>query len=715
MPAVSQRLFAQPPLSFPLALTPDALAATAPPHIAETHPLTAWVNTIARRWLGLGLHQPQVAHEISARELMAARADLRRLIQRPRSDSVLEGLEVDEVIQRDQFLRRLDTPPGDDLLSQRLSELVRELRLPAIWFMVLGVAYAAHTDPCASRLLRLCAGRNGMTLRFVLELIDPHATSYPILCLAPALQDLALVEATPHGEGSDLDRPFAISEILLRHLRADPPQSTTVPGVSWQGEAVQAACIAESTHRAIKNAMRHATLRRAILIHGPARIGPQHLVESCATPTAQAMVNLDLALLHQRPDAATRLRQAAAMAFLGRAPLHLRNAHLLDSSAGQAKADFLRQLDRLTALPWPALWFSATAPVSVLQQHLSSLTVIAAESPSSSTCRSHWQGLMAPFAPDHEARETLFTTFKPAPAEMLTIHQRCSERTKQGRRLDSAELHTLTDQVVQPRFSEVAQRVTLCHRLGDLCAPPETLEAIQRLLHFAHHRARIAEIMGTRLLQGQSPGVTALFKGPPGTGKSMAAAIVARELGLELFRVDLAHLTSKYIGDTEKNLAQLFDEANKGEVVLLFDEADALFASRTQINNANDRHANGLVNYLLQRLESFGGVALLTTNHARAIDNAFARRIRFHIDFPPPCTQSRLRLWRAFLPEHLHNDPGLDGLASDLEISGGHLRNAFLRAATHALATQGPLDIPSLRQACVEELRQQGHLVRDAS
>jgi SpoVK/Ycf46/Vps4 family AAA+-type ATPase len=185
---------------------------------------------------------------------------------------------------------------------------------------------------------------------------------------------------------------------------------------------------------------------------------------------------------------------------------------------------------------------------------------------------------------------------------------------------------------------------------------------------------------------GRGVGVSALFSGPPGTGKTMAAGLIARDLGTELYQVDVSKITSKWIGETEKNLAALFDAAEAGQAILLFDEADALFGKRTEVKSSNDRHANQETNFLLQRLEAFSGICILTTNHEDAIDEAFRRRLSMHVQFPMPEAEERARLWRAMIPAAAPIDSTIDFdvLAARYEMSGGYIRNAVLRAAFHA-------------------------------
>src|SRR4030095_12722278 len=177
-------------------------------------------------------------------------------------------------------------------------------------------------------------------------------------------------------------------------------------------------------------------------------------------------------------------------------------------------------------------------------------------------------------------------------------------------------------------------------------------------------------------------GITALFAGPPGTGKTMAAEIVAGSLGLDRYRIDLSAVVSKYVGETEKNLERIFRAADQGDAVLLFDEADALFGKRSEVRDAHDGYANVEVAYLLQRLESYAGLAVLTTNLRGNIDEAFIRRLDCVIEFPLPEEAERLRIWPLALPTEAPLDASVDlqFLARKFKLAGGHIRNIALTA-----------------------------------
>ena len=207
-------------------------------------------------------------------------------------------------------------------------------------------------------------------------------------------------------------------------------------------------------------------------------------------------------------------------------------------------------------------------------------------------------------------------------------------------------------------------------------------------------------------------GVTALFSGPPGTGKTMCASLIAKDLGTELYQVDLGKIVSKWVGETEKNLAALFDAAEASHAVLLFDEADSLFGKRTAVTSSNDRYANQETNFLLQRIESFAGICILTTNHDPAIDEAFRRRLSVHVRFPMPDEEEREKLWHAMLPASAPVDADLEvsSLAKKFVMTGGNIRNAVLRAAFLAADANEMIGNYHLRQAAQLEYEGMGKL-----
>jgi hypothetical protein len=267
-------------------------------------------------------------------------------------------------------------------------------------------------------------------------------------------------------------------------------------------------------------------------------------------------------------------------------------------------------------------------------------------------------------------------------------------------------------EVLDARLATFGTRVSVTQTWDDVILPDEQTLAVVELLARIRQRHRVYEQWGFADKVGRGLGIAALFSGPPGTGKTMCAGLIARDLGTELYQVDVGKLVSKWIGETEKNLGALFDAAEAGHAILLFDEADALFGKRTDVRSSNDRHANEQTNYLLQRLERFSGIAILTTNHETAIDEAFRRRLAVHVRFPVPDVDERERLWRAMLPEKAPIEDGIDfaGLARKYVMSGGYIRNAVLRAAFLAADANESIGAYHLTHAALLEYEAMGKL-----
>ncbi len=282
--------------------------------------------------------------------------------------------------------------------------------------------------------------------------------------------------------------------------------------------------------------------------------------------------------------------------------------------------------------------------------------------------------------------------------------------------LDRDDIVNASRQQLQHELASLAVRVTKAHRWEDLVIPVEVYESLQELLSYVRHSKLVYEEQGFAARHSIAPGLSALFAGPPGTGKTMCASIVARELEMELFRVDLSRIVSKWIGETEKNLAKVFDEAQRSHAVILFDEADSLFAKRTEVKSSIDRYANLEVSYLLQRMEQFSGVTVLTTNFEDTIDPAFKRRITFKMRFERPDAAARAALWRKMYPSQakLADDVDFDEIGRRFELSGGSIRNAVVRSAFLAAAASAPISHQHILLAAAREAREMGALVADA-
>jgi ATPase family associated with various cellular activities (AAA) len=263
---------------------------------------------------------------------------------------------------------------------------------------------------------------------------------------------------------------------------------------------------------------------------------------------------------------------------------------------------------------------------------------------------------------------------------------------------------------LERRLANCARRIETRQTWNDLVLPVDQLDILIELIARVRHRRQVLETWGFGDKIGRGLGLSVLFSGPPGTGKTMIGGLVAGELGLDLYQVDLSKVVSKYIGETEKQLAAVFEAAESGHAILLFDEADSLFGKRTDVKSSNDRYANLEVNYLLQRIEAFSGICLLTTNHENAIDAAFLRRLALHVRIPLPDRDERELLWKAMMPERAERSADFDvsRLANEFVMSGGYIKNAVLRAAYFAADEQVPIAMTHLWRGARAEYEAMG-------
>lgn len=248
----------------------------------------------------------------------------------------------------------------------------------------------------------------------------------------------------------------------------------------------------------------------------------------------------------------------------------------------------------------------------------------------------------------------------------------------------------------RPRLEGLAQRIEPAATWDDLVLPEDQKKVLGQIAVHVRQRTKVYQTWGFNSKGSRGLGISALFAGPSGTGKTMAAEVLANHLRLDIYRIDLSQVVSKYIGETEKNLRRVFDAAEEGAAVLLFDEADALFGKRSEVKDSHDRYANIEVSYLLQRMEAYRGLAILTTNRKAALDQAFLRRIRFVVEFPFPEAAQRAEIWRRVFPQATPTDGLKIERLARLHAAGGHIRNIAMSAAFLAADAGEPVRMSHL-------------------
>jgi MoxR-like ATPase len=283
-------------------------------------------------------------------------------------------------------------------------------------------------------------------------------------------------------------------------------------------------------------------------------------------------------------------------------------------------------------------------------------------------------------------------------AACAALGARSGDETELGRQLwDACRIQS------RSRLDDLAQRIEPAATWEELILPEAQQRLLREIAMHVRQRTKVYETWGFAEKGERGLGISALFAGNSGTGKTMAAEVLARELSLDLYRIDLSSVVSKYIGETEKNLRRVFDAAEEGGAILLFDEADALFGKRSEVKDSHDRYANIEVSYLLQRMEAYRGLAILTTNLKNALDPAFLRRLRFIVQFPFPDAAQRAEIWRHIFPANTPTHELDVSKLSQLNVAGGNIRNVALNAAFLAAEANKPVGMTHLLRAARSE------------
>jgi ATPase family protein associated with various cellular activities (AAA)/winged helix domain-containing protein len=428
--------------------------------------------------------------------------------------------------------------------------------------------------------------------------------------------------------------------------------------------------------------------------------------EDCAAAVAALAGRLGRTLASltacEDPDPAQLIRDGLVAARLTDAVMFLE----ADAAALSAMAPALRgaRAPVFLAAPEDAAWRAALAGLPLVEIHF--------PTPDSEARRRLWAaaaeraGLLTEAPALAEAAERFRLSARQI--ETAAASLRLTLGLKPGERATASADALLASARRQAgvELGGLAQRIAPGPGWQDLVLPPASLTQLRRLGGAIRHRDRVFAEWGF----SGGPGVAALFSGSPGTGKSMSASVLAREAGLDLWRIDLSAVVSKYIGETEKHLDRVFALARDGAAILFFDEADALFGKRSEVKDAHDRYANIEVAFLLQRLETLDGVVILASNLAGNVDPAFSRRMQFFIEFPLPDSALRERLWRAAIPKRapVAGDVDLAFLAREFALTGGDIRVAALDAAFAAAADEEAIDMARLCKAVSRQLLKKG-------
>jgi hypothetical protein len=415
-------------------------------------------------------------------------------------------------------------------------------------------------------------------------------------------------------------------------------------------------------------------------------------------------VALDLARLDGADDVA-----ALALAALREA--RLRGAGLVVGPIERLAELDRRALRRLGEAPWPVVLTGAKSWDPGWSRGIP-LTV-ELDPPGHEARAGMWRDALGSELPPELDAAAATGPFRLGPEQVDRAARAARLSAALGDRpLDAADLQAGARAQNAAGLERLARRIRPQVGWNDLVLPGRTVRHVREIAERAAQRGRVLEDWRMGSQRAGDRGITALFSGESGTGKTMCAEVLAGALGLDLYTIDLATVVDKYIGETEKNLDRIFAEADSVNAVLFFDEADAIFGKRSDVKDAHDRYANVETAYLLQRLETFDGIAILATNLKANIDEAFARRLDAIVDFPMPDIEHRRKLWDICLRPGVPRGDGLDldFCAQAFEISGGNIKNIAFAASYFAAAGNGAVGMPELMRATAREYRKLGRL-----
>jgi ATP-dependent 26S proteasome regulatory subunit len=662
-------------------------------------------------------------------------ADVRTLLEggRPPSEQALARVaELDGAIEaagehieaRLAATRAAGTPlPLDELRTQ--------LRLTPTEFRALIIVLAIETNQRMRQLMRY--------------LVNDAARLHPDVGLlellvyqAPALRDRWVAELAadaplfryrlfePAGRG---DEPFLMRAIRLspRVIESAVGMTRLDPYVAGFAELVDAPApldhlelprtVKDHTIALIDDALaagRAGETRPVLLVQGPEGSGRRSLLNGAAAALNARLLRVRCADLPRDPFELARAAQAIGReALLAGAILVLDGIDHLAADLDAGRAERATVIDRALLARFPGAIAAVgpradSRPVALSRGFVTiELTV-----PSEAVRAKLWRRELGPMSDELSDRAAARYPVTGGVIARAAASAKVAAQTR-GETVTAEDLHAGVRATLDTKLSALGVRLSWKQNWADLVLPDDALEELKEFIARVRHKRRVYDEWGFARKVAKGLGLSALFSGPPGTGKTMVAGLIADELALDLYQIDLSRIVSKYVGETEKNLANLFDAAEAGHAVLLFDEADSLFAKRTEVKSSVDRYANLEVNYLLQRMEAFAGITILTTNLDSSIDEAFRRRLSFRINFPLPEPAEREKLWRALLPKEAAVDPDIDflSLADRFEMSGGYIKNAVLRAAFLAADENKSITMHHLLRAGVLEYAAMGKVM----
>jgi hypothetical protein len=508
-----------------------------------------------------------------------------------------------------------------------------------------------------------------------------------------------------------------VVDYLLGSDRPTPPLSSFIRGVKPKTALEDLALPAEMRSRLSLLGQRRKSEGLILYFQGPYGVGRQATAQAVSGELGLGLLVIDGEALMNAPgltfDDAVRLAereavlQGAALYWEGFDALLADDKRLLRS----ALFSRLEQGRRITFLAGTTAWEPT--------DELANFPFVRVEfaRPSYDERLRHWRTALNDGATAETDAGALANKFRFSGGQITdaarTARNLACWRDPENGQVTMAELHEACRLHSSRKLSTLGRKIKPHHTWNDIVLPEDRLQQLREICNSMKYRSVVYDQWGFDRKLSLGKGLNILFAGPSGTGKTMAAGIMAGELGLDLYKIDLSTVVSKYIGETEKNLARIFAEAESSNAILFFDEADALFGKRSEVRDSHDRYANIEINYLLQKMEEHEGVAILATNFRKNMDDAFVRRMHFTVEFPFPNEADRRRIWERTWPAEMPQSAeiDLDFMARRFEIAGGNIRNIALAAAFLAASDGGVVNMTHLLHGTRREFQKMGKVV----
>jgi vesicle-fusing ATPase len=578
-------------------------------------------------------------------------------------------------------------PPVAIPEASALPTIARTFNLNDTELALISLAAGHETDPAIGESIKACNDSGHLDLALVRQLFGPQV--WDLLCPEAPLRFWRIVELV--GQGPLHQRRLQLDERILHALLGTTYIDARLEGLLHRTVAEPTTGLPGHPLVRVITAAWRATERLPVILLG----GPDPLSKRALAAAAAAELGVQLYRL-RAADIPADWAQRSALAVLLDREMALSSAVTLIETEADNSAAAATLTDLVTG---PTILSAVDPPLSDRSPRLR----LELRPPGPDERRKIWRDTLGTRADalgtDLDRLATQFTLDAPAiaaatalaanpetPSEALAPTLWSAARAQGRRALDG-----------------LAERIESSASWNDLVLPPGQLQVLQDLAGQLRDAWCVNHRWGWAVHSPRGLGAAALFAGPSGTGKTLAAEVIAGVLSLDVYRIDLSQVVSKYIGETEKNLARIFAAAENGGAILLFDEADALFGKRSEVKDSHDRYANVEVSYLLQKMEAYRGLAILTTNQKSALDTAFLRRLRYIVNFPFPDAAARAEIWKRIFPDATPSQ-GLDPQAlARLSISGGSIRSVALNATYLAAAVPEPVQMTHIHRAARRE------------